>query len=65
MTAAERDIYQGLARTFRDLARCDLQLAGIAHRRGNRREMLARIREARDRVREARRWEAVVRMGQA
>ena len=65
MTATERDLYHGLARTFRTLARGDLVIAGIARSKGDCQEAAARVRLARDRIREARRWDAVARMGQA
>lgn len=63
MTTADRDIYRGLAQTFRTLAGGDLAIAGIARNKGDRRAALARIRSARNRVREARRWEALAKLG--
>lgn len=63
MTATERDIYHGLARTLRTLARGELALAGLARTKGDRRMELARVRQARKRVREARHWDVLAELG--
>lgn len=63
MTTSERELYRGLAHTFRTIAGNDLRLADIARDRGNEPEARARRLQARSNIRQARRWDALAKMG--
>lgn len=63
MTTTERDIYLGLARTCRLVARNYLRMAQFDRDRGSHHTVAVRREQARHYFREARRWNIVAKMG--
>ncbi len=63
MTDTDRAVYRSVARTCRSIARGSLAIGVIAHDKGNHREAMARLRQAREHIREARRWDALAELG--